>query len=274
MLSTEHPIKQRLKRSASVKLIDLVSPDYSWPYPYSIEQAFQTFRWMVASGSRYADPEEPTVIDLLSDTSGQGHVTVRPVGNLEDLRRRFHLALFSKLHGAAVSRWRLECGIRVDQAITLPYRHYKPLNALTHLGFKCEADIRQKLVALLQVKSGTKLTESLNSIHKRARTIHRVDLSVHAKGFAFQVHYGFNAFGPRQMDSEWSHNLAHTVGDEPFLDTFARAANEFERLTAGPPFRSPNKTITGSVQGGQGHFPSMTAIEETLAADDDARMAL
>lgn len=90
------PRKPSRKRWFDVRFIDLVRPDGYWPQPYTLEQAFEIFRWMVAKGEGYSTQERwgsRGVVDLLSATSGIGHSSVIPISSLEDLRKRFHYAV-------------------------------------------------------------------------------------------------------------------------------------------------------------------------------------
>lgn len=224
--------KQPTRRNTVVQLEAFLRPDSFWPSPYSTEQAFQLFRALLDSGRPYRDPRTRAgVIELLSMASGCNFSAVTPIRNLADLRERFRWVFFGEIFGDAVDRWRRECGISAYGEFNIPYRHYKPKAPVFHLGFQSESDIRKALHTLLNTPAGTKLAASLNYAHKKkARTVHRVDLSVRESGFSFDLHYGYNAMLPGQSDSEWQHQLASTIGDEPFVDTLARAIAEFQRI--------------------------------------------
>lgn len=227
--------KQRAKRSAVVSLIEFLRPDCYWPHPYSLEQAFQLFRWMVATAakSRYSDQMRwgaMSPIDLLSDSSGIGHSSVAPISSIADLRRRFQLAFFGTHGGNGTLRWREENGIQAYGTVTLPYRHYVPHAGAKHLGFDSESAIETALNKFFEKAPGMRLAAQLNSFHAGAKVVQDVTIGVSARGFNFNLRYGFTAPKSGKLDSEWTYSLAKTIGDESFVETFARAIARLEEL--------------------------------------------
>lgn len=237
-------MKPRTRRSADIALIELLRPDHAWPWPYSIEMAFQALRYLIASasGGEYVTQHQwyrSCAVGLMGG-AGAENGGCRPVMSLADLRSRFHSALLARDFDE-VARWRADKGIHVDAVINMAFRHYKPLSPPSHLPWRSENDIRKTVVRLLEESGGQRLTHQLNSIHKAAKVIHRVDVIVDPAAFHIVLRYGFKKPSPGVGDSEWAHSLAVTEGDEPFLDTLARAVTEFERVTA-PVVKAPIKS--------------------------------
>lgn len=224
---------QRVRTKASIELIDLVRPGLQWLSGMSIELAFEVLRWMVRTGEPYRERVPwgyRGVRELLSGASGLSYTGVAPIRSIQDLGMRFHYALLSKEWDGACSRWREDLGVHVHGRVEIECRHFKPFGGVPHLGFNSEQEIRESVARLLGVRAGTKLTASLNCVHRKARTVHGVSVVVTPDGFVFRLSYGFNANGPGQRDSEWHHILASTQGKETFTETLARALAEFERI--------------------------------------------
>jgi len=224
----------RKRTSAKLSLIEFVRPvsDGYWPNPYSVEQAFELARWMLATGQAYPHPDRwvnAGVPWLLS--ASEGAIRIR---KLEDLRETIHRGILGREQNDAHTRWRVDHNIRVDAEIVLPYRHNKPHSGAPYLGMECESDVKNELKAFLSTAAGTRMKAQLNSVHARAKVIHSVDINVLPDGFSFRVYFGFNAHRPGQSDSEWSHVLARTKHGETFLDTFARARHELARAITEP----------------------------------------
>ena len=214
----------KLKRCAEVGFIDFVRPDGFWPYPYTTEQAFQVFRWMVTTGKEYTKYGAPGVIDLLcKQPTCLNSRRVNPIHSREDLRTRFHYALLSNLGGPIVDEWRRVNGISVTESRRLYFPHYTPFAG--NSVYESERAIEDALDNLLGKSRGMVLNISLNDCHKRARWVADVDISVSENGFSFDMDYGY------ENDSGWKHVLAATIKNEPFIDTMHRAITALAGLT-------------------------------------------
>jgi hypothetical protein len=229
--------KPRTRQSADIALIEFLRPNGYWPMPYSTEMAFQSMRWLVTSAMgdqyvtrhRWHDTCPVGLMGGVSAVNGGG----RPVRSLADLRQRFHMALLARDDfRPEVARWREDKGVVIDAVIRMHFRHYKPMSPPAHLPWHSEDGINKSLTQVLEQSQGKILTTQLNSVHAGARVVHRVDVGIGSSGFNFSVHYGFVDPAVDRMDSEWSHCLAMTEGDEPFLDTLARAITAFDELTS------------------------------------------
>jgi hypothetical protein len=214
----------KLKRSAEIRFVDLVRPDGYWPHPYTIEQAFQVFRWMVTTGKEYTKYGSAGVTELLSmQPTCLNFICVRPIISREDLRQRFHYALLSNYGGQIVGAWKKANGISLAESRRLYFPHYTPFTATA--GFESERAIKDALDALLIQSTGKVLNVSLNECHKKARWVGRVDIAVSERGFSFNMDYGY------ENDSGWKYVLAATIKNEPFIDTMQRAISALAGMT-------------------------------------------
>jgi hypothetical protein len=80
--------------------------------------------------------------------------------------------------------------------------------------------------------AGTRMVVDLNGVHDDCRTLHGVRIAVGAEyGFALSIRYGNTS--PDMPGSSWDVTIAHSRGDESFLQTFARARDVFDCLVHG-----------------------------------------
>jgi hypothetical protein len=235
-----------LRQKARYSFIELVRPDGY--VPYSIEQHFGIFRWMVAT----AKATEPTKAETgqWGASNPQCLLNMHPacvndydvsgVSSIAQLGERFHFALLSREAGASARRWRQQNGIGVMEQRILHFPHYAPFCGAPLQGKpRSEEDIRKALDELL-ASDGT-LTAQLNSFHADAKEVYGVKVVVSPEGFSFVLSYGFDG-------SSWNHTLADTPnmwegeGDtfrrnpygrksEPFIDTLDRAITAMASLT-------------------------------------------
>lgn len=226
-----------LRKSFKVPLIELLRPDGYWPQPLSIEQAFETLRWMATTGS--SKPEFTSQLqwgraginDLLTGGSGLSHSCVEPISSIEDLRRRFHFAILSRASSRGQELWRSEFGIRPEGTVTVPHPTYKPFAALPHLGWQSEAEIHAEIKRLTAESAGMPMSVNLNGVYDDCQTLHGVRIRVAPEGFAFDIRYGNTH--PTEHGSSWDDTIARTREGESFLQTFARARTVFDCLVHG-----------------------------------------
>lgn len=225
------------RESFTVHLIDLLRPDGYWPQPLSIEEAFETLRWMAATGS--SKPEFTSrlewgsagINDLLTGGSGIGNRRIEPISSIQDLRRRFHFAILSRAASHGQELWRREFGIRPEGTVTVPYPTFKPFVQLPGLGWRSEAMIQTEIMRLTTVTAGVRMAVNLNGVYEHCRTLHGVRIAVEAGGFAFAIRYGDTH--PAEPGSSWDETIARTREGESFLQTFARARTVFDCIVHG-----------------------------------------
>lgn len=216
-----------LRTKAKISFVEFLRPDGYWPNPYSLEQAFHVLQWMVKTGHEHQKYGRSGPIELLSKKPtcicfGE----IDPITSIADLRSRFHHALLSKWAADQAKAWRAANQIDVQTTKILTFRHYPPFSG----GglWRCEGDVGTGLRDLFHHGSTQRTALSLNSIHTTARTCKDVRIHVSRRGFRFVLTYGWP---DEESSSCWSHELARTEGDEPFLDGLARAVTALAELT-------------------------------------------
>jgi hypothetical protein len=236
----------QLRQKARYAFVELVRPDCF--VPYSIEQCFGIFRWMVATANGTVPTAKET--GRWGASNPQCLLNMHPtcvndydvsgVGSIAQLGKRFHFALLSRDAGASARRWRLGNGIGVTEQKILCFPHYAPFCGAPLQGkLLSEQDTRKALDGLLE-SSGI-LTTQLNSYHAAATEIYGVKVHVSPEGFTFTLEYGYDG-------SIWHHQLAVTPNmwegeddtfrrnpygrkSEPFINTLDRAISALAELT-------------------------------------------
>jgi hypothetical protein len=226
-------VQGNTKSRFDLNLIELVRPEaYAFPSPYSIEEAFQAFRWMVKTGFEYRDDGQwgsVGVREILSATSGIGLEQVKPIVSIEDLARRFQYALLGH-GGGAVQRWRDDFKIKIGERVTIPYQVHK--NIYGNGAPVAPADVKKQLQRLLQPTPGQKMAMSLNFVHHGVRHLHDVKIAVSPNAFRFDIHYGTDKRSATGYSS-WSETLAKTRDGETFIETLSRARENFDLVVHG-----------------------------------------
>lgn len=230
------PSQPKRRQYFRVPLIELVRPDSFWPYPITVEMAFETLRWMVETGSKPEYDRQQwgkcAVEELLNGGSVRGCSRIDPIKSLADLRKRFHYAVLLRPESQEQIDWRKDNGIDVNSTVTVKAPVYMAFEGAKHLGMDSEAAIIDQLDAVLDGGRGVDMAVSLNPSHPTLRCVERVEIAIHpAHGFSFFLAYGHRV--EEKMRSSWSDLIAHTRPGETFLDTFARARDAFECLVHG-----------------------------------------
>lgn len=206
-----------MKSKFKVEFANLISPDGFWPWPYSIEQAFGIFEWMVETGERYPPVHgrwvDCGVTELLGTQPTCGYSgSTQKVHSCADLRKRFHWAVLSRYTNSCTEKW------RADNNIT-------PMGVkIIHFAHEDAPKVSCDRVDKLLLNSGT-LTTQLNEFYAQAVEIYGVKVLVHETyGFRFVLRYGFDG-------SSWDHDLARAVKGEGFESAFIRAETKLQELT-------------------------------------------
>jgi hypothetical protein len=219
-----------------VSFVEFVRPSHTWPYPYSVEQAFQTLRWMTATGADYRGDTrwgDQGVYEVLSmKPSCRGFTGVSPITSLADLRQRFHYALLSRSEIPVVDKWRRDYDILPDGKATIHLPVHRDLGVSG--PFKNQSELQKAITEMLEPPAAQKIqmTVALNSVHGKETAIyHDVQIKVSRNGFGFILRYGDeqrHAFGSR-----WDEYLACTRGNETFIETAVRAYKNYRGLVFG-----------------------------------------
>jgi hypothetical protein len=212
----------KIRTKAKIRFIDFLRPDF-FPYPYTLEQAFHVFQWMVATGEKYTKYSHSGVLDLLSmNPSCIGINPVRPIVSIDDLRRRFHYALLASHEVPLVAAWKQANGISIQAEKWILFPHYTPFEGSP---YGSEATIKTALEKHLGDSRGISLNVSLNSCHLTARWVGGVSIAVSQRGFKFVLDYGF------ENDTGWNHTLATSEPNEPFTTTMHRAIANLSEMS-------------------------------------------
>jgi hypothetical protein len=120
-----------MKTKAKIAFVEFLRPDFYWPNPYTIEQAFEVFRWMVRTGTAYERStrwgRNGPIETLSCSPSCTGFGYVAPIVSLDDLRRRFHFGLLSAhTTSSGVDEWRGAENTHVGAEKIIAFRHHKP----------------------------------------------------------------------------------------------------------------------------------------------------
>ncbi len=186
-----------MKSKAKYTLIEFLRPDGFWPYPYTLEQAFGVFAWMLRTGDKYHDDGQWGRHDIRSLLSCNPTCTnfseVDPIHSVSDLRRRFHYAILGSHVGPSLCRWRSEHRILPSGQPIIHFPHHAYDKTPTS-----EFDAKLAVDALLAARG--RLGVQLNEYHSRAREIHGVSLYWHGC-YRFVLKYGYQG-------SEWGHELS------------------------------------------------------------------
>lgn len=218
-----------------VSFIELVRPG-SWPYPYTIEQAFQVLRWMATTGLDYRSETrwgDQGVFEVLSmKPSCRGFSGVYPITSLADLRQRFHYAILSRSENPIVDKWRGDYDILPDGKATIPYPIQREWGM--EKPFKNQDELKKALTELMEPPKDQKvqMAVALNSVHGKETAIyHDVQIKVGRNGFAFILRYGDEA--RHAFGSRWDKVIASTRGSETFIETAVRAYTNYQGLVFG-----------------------------------------
>lgn len=223
MYGAKKPPRQQTR--ARFHFTEFVRPDGYWPQPYSLEQAFQVYRWLVKTAEPFSQHGKYGAYDTLIGGGVMGSTTLHhnPIRSVDMLRRVFHRALLGRSNGSLTTAWRQKHSIAVGGCRTISFPHYVPFVGAPVLGnILSEAQV-QKLVGAYLGASGH-LTVQLNKFHPEAIDIWGCFIRIQTwepYQFEFVLCYGCDG-------SSWDHRLASGV---QFIDTLGAALTEFERVS-------------------------------------------
>jgi hypothetical protein len=214
-----------LSSKATIDFLELVRPDSYWPQPYSLEQAFQIYRWLIRTGKPFTEYSHYGVYDLLAGSGARGTTDLyyNPIASIPALRQVFRYAILGRPNCGLSISWRDKEKIAIGQRRILYFPHYVPFVGTPLLGMDLsEAQISTVLSAYFAAQGN--LIVQLNPAYAAAIEIIRLLITVETSGdfpFRFILDYGFDG-------SSWRHELA---SGERFIDTLGAALTEFERVS-------------------------------------------
>lgn len=198
-----------MKSKATYKFIDFIRPGGYWPHPYSIEQAFGVFSWMLKTGESYHDQGRWGRHDVRSLLSCKptcvNFSEVDPIASVKDLERRFHYAILDDCVGPNLGQWRHNFGVTPTGRAIIHFPHDD--------GTTSNASARDGLDALMNATG--RLGVQLNEYHPLAREICGVRLHWRHT-WRFVLDYGYQG-------SVWHRTLSRQLPKETFYTAFRRA---------------------------------------------------
>lgn len=211
------------KSKAKINFTELVRPDGYWPQPYSLEQAFQTYRWMIRTGRGFSTSGYG-VYDQLDGNGARGNHDLHysPITSIDALRKRFAYAILGRSNGPNTTAWRKQEKVQFGEERILHFPHYAPFTGAPLLGnVLSEAQISKVLQAYFAAEGNLRV--QLNESHAAAVEIVKLKINVGTWDFKFRflLDYGYDG-------SWWTHVLAE---GEQFIDALGEAIKEFGRVS-------------------------------------------
>lgn len=218
---------KRPKSRFEVDFSRLLAPDCSL-HPLHLDQAFETFRWMVASSTPYSvdcSYHTQTVHLLLNGAAERRSLDgVSPIRSIDDLKSRFQYALLGQSYDI-YQIWRDDHGLHPSAKITINVLHHGANGH--HVATKRPKTLEDAFSSLCANARGLRMRRSPNSCHDDATLIQSFGVVVSAHGFEFVIDYGMTT---DFIASSWRLGLAKTRGGEPFYETLDRALLRFMDL--------------------------------------------
>jgi hypothetical protein len=215
-----------MRTKAKIKFIEFLRPGNRFAYPYTIEQAFNVFQWLVKTGSKYDTYGRSGVYDLMAmgPTCINHDIWYSHFYSIENLEKRFHYVfLYDDSWNKITTTWKKENDIGIDKTKWIYFNHYEPYGGYgRNLS---EVQIEETLEKLLNSKN-LKLNVSLNNCHPKAVWVEGVFIRIMPDYFEFVMDYGY-----KKDSSSWFHTLAKTENKESFIDTMFKAIEKFKSLT-------------------------------------------
>jgi hypothetical protein len=184
------------------------------------DEAFELFRWMVGASANYSKKETWYVHHAhMSMNGGQGTSSeVGAVVSGKDLAGRIVNGVLCQSH-ELYREWREDHGLTPTTRMSIPAPIYggRANGARAHPSTPWN---ERSPIAMMEAAKGLTITTQLNPYHEGARIIQHLGVVVSPKGFVVDLKYGYDN---EPCASFWHHELARSMGREPFVDVFDRA---------------------------------------------------
>lgn len=209
----------RPKATFEVDFQEVVAPD-SRLCGLHEDEAFELLRWMVGASANYSKQETWYVHHAhMSMNGGQG--TCSKIGTVvsgKDLVARIVNGILCQSH-ELYREWREDHGLTPTTRMSIPAETYgaRANRARSHASTPWN---ERSPIAMMEAAKGLTITTQLNPYHEGARIIQHLGVAVSPKGFVVDLKYGYDN---EPCASFWHHELARSMGKEPFVDVFDRA---------------------------------------------------
>jgi hypothetical protein len=220
-------VQRPKKRTRAFDMIEFLRPSSSWPWPYSLEQAFQVLQHALAAGAGVGEKACRGFSGVTETIYGEGSTNVPTCLEIrgEECLQRFYRNLLLSRANPTVERWRQENGFYAGGQARVAFKSYRPDLKRPFLGDKAAswAVVANALNDFLGNYEGHFLSVSLLSDFPQAGFVERNAVQVTECGFRFTTTISFGG-------ARWCFVVAATEGDEAFTDTLARAIRTFEAI--------------------------------------------
>lgn len=130
-------------------VVDLVNPLPSWPWPLSVDQAFEAYRWMVETHEEHGDMASKMrawgYLFNKNETIRDGVWGVRPIRSMADLKERLQSVVLLPPRGRRDVEWRRRTDLLVDRSLVVDRPAFGPFADHRGLGWGDEYEIATDL---------------------------------------------------------------------------------------------------------------------------------
>ncbi|MDE4914840.1 hypothetical protein [Methylobacterium sp. 092160098-2] len=126
-------------------VVDLINPLPSWPWPLSVDQAFEAYRWMVETHEEHGDMASKMrawgYLFNRNETVRDGVWGVRPIRSMADLKERLQSVVLLPPRGRRDVEWRRRIDLLVDRSLLVGRPASGPFADHRDLGWGDEYEI-------------------------------------------------------------------------------------------------------------------------------------
>lgn len=224
---------RKLKRNFEVDCAKLVAPDIG-RNQLEVDQQFELLHWMWKIAENYEAPAPYRPWSVRRLLLGGSSDWANPVPFITSQSQLFQMlanGILGRGHDI-YDMWRHDQGLAYGSITKIPAAHFgKGARSVTTLH--AELPIDRAIWTAMKDLPGQSLIISPNHMHPKATAIRSFGISVHDKGFSFEITYGYDN---DEFGSSWRHVLASTRGDETFYETAERALGLIHQIA--PDYRS------------------------------------
>lgn len=228
-------------------VVDLINPLPIWPWPLSVDQAFEAYRWMVATHDEHGDFASKMrawgYLFNKNEKARDGIWGVRPIRSMSDLKDRLQSVVLLQPRGRRDVEWRRRIGLLVDGAISVDRPAFGPFADHAALGWQDEYEIGADLDRMGFETEGAATVVEPKPLAPE-HPLFRPDLVYdRVLGLCIDVDpsAGFRmalrttpAPEQRKAEGDYAHLVvAASRGGETFVQTLARARDVFDAVVHG-----------------------------------------
>lgn len=126
-------------------VVDLINPLPIWPWPLSVDQAFEAYRWIVETHDQHGDFASKMrawgYLFNKNEKVRDGVWGVRPIRSMSDLKDRLQSVILLQPRGRRDVDWRRRMGLLVDGSVSVERAAFGPFADHSALGWQDEYEI-------------------------------------------------------------------------------------------------------------------------------------